>query len=157
MSTFKGIVAEFPQIRIDYFRTIPGQRPPLACFLSHIHSDHLQGLESLKSPFVYCSPASREVSDDASCFQPRQFQAHRLPLMGCFRNDSFKCCFVSLQNTVTFRSHCFIDITTFGKVPSSHELRQRNSRIPETDLQTLENPTQDDPIGDSYHDRIIPW
>lgn len=61
MSTFKGVVDEFPDIRIDYFRTIPHRRPPLACFLSHIHSDHLQGLESLKSPFIYCSPATREL------------------------------------------------------------------------------------------------
>ena len=61
MSTFDGIVKEFPDIRIDYFRTHPGKPPPLACFLSHIHSDHLCGLESLKSPFVYCSPATRRL------------------------------------------------------------------------------------------------
>jgi DNA cross-link repair 1C protein len=61
MSTFDGIVREFPRIRIDFFRTNPSQPPPLACFLSHIHSDHLQGLESLKSPFVYCSSATRQL------------------------------------------------------------------------------------------------
>ncbi|EON68980.1 hypothetical protein W97_08238 [Coniosporium apollinis CBS 100218] len=61
MSTFKGIVAEFPQIRIDCFRTTPGHPPPLACFLSHVHSDHLQGLESLKAPFIYCSLATRQI------------------------------------------------------------------------------------------------
>jgi len=61
MSTFDGIVDEFPRIRIDFFRTHPSQPPPLACFLSHVHSDHLQGLESLKSPFVYCSPATRRL------------------------------------------------------------------------------------------------
>ncbi|KAL8726152.1 MAG: hypothetical protein Q9181_006162 [Wetmoreana brouardii] len=61
MSTFKGIITEFPDIRIDYFRTIAGRVPPLACFLSHVHSDHLQGLESLKSPFVYCSSVTREL------------------------------------------------------------------------------------------------
>lgn len=59
MSTFNGIVDEFPQIRIDFFRTSPAHPPPLACFLSHIHSDHLQGLESLRSPLVYCSSATR--------------------------------------------------------------------------------------------------
>ncbi|KAF2450597.1 hypothetical protein P171DRAFT_142500 [Karstenula rhodostoma CBS 690.94] len=61
MSTFKGIVAEFPQIRIDYFRHQPEHKAPLACFLSHVHSDHLIGLESLRAPFVYCSPATREI------------------------------------------------------------------------------------------------
>lgn len=61
MSTFRGIVAEFPQIRIDHFRHQPEHRPPLACFLSHVHSDHLTGLESLRAPFVYCSAATREV------------------------------------------------------------------------------------------------
>jgi len=35
---------------VDFFRPVLGLRPPLACFLSHVHSDHLAGLESLKSP-----------------------------------------------------------------------------------------------------------
>ncbi|ORY12413.1 beta-lactamase-like protein [Clohesyomyces aquaticus] len=61
MSTFKGIVEEFPQIRIDYFRHQPDYKPPLACFLSHVHSDHLLGLESFRAPFVYCSAATREI------------------------------------------------------------------------------------------------
>jgi phosphoribosyl 1,2-cyclic phosphodiesterase len=67
MSTFNGLVAEFPDIRgkqesdappfialtereVDFFRSHPELRPPLACFLSHIHSDHLAGLESFRSP-----------------------------------------------------------------------------------------------------------
>ena len=79
MSTFKGIVAgmahvstfeaasllyasEFPQIRIDYFRHQPEHKAPLACFLSHVHSDHLMGLETFRAPFVYCSAATREAS-----------------------------------------------------------------------------------------------
>jgi DNA cross-link repair 1C protein len=61
MSTFNGIVSEFPRIRIDFFRIHASLPPPLACFLSHIHSDHLQGLESLKAPFVYCSAATRRL------------------------------------------------------------------------------------------------
>lgn len=61
MSTFEGRVKEFPDIRIDYFRSSPSSRKPLAYFLSHVHSDHLQGLESCKSPFIYCSPATREI------------------------------------------------------------------------------------------------
>ncbi|KAL2135047.1 hypothetical protein VTI74DRAFT_9967 [Chaetomium olivicolor] len=61
MSTFNGLVAEFPDIRVDFFRPHPELRPPLACFLSHIHSDHLAGLENLRSPFVYCSAATRQM------------------------------------------------------------------------------------------------
>jgi DNA cross-link repair 1C protein len=62
MSTFDGIVKEFPDIRIDYFRSSQDQQnAPLAYFLSHVHSDHLTGLESCKSPFIYCSPATKEI------------------------------------------------------------------------------------------------
>lgn len=62
MSTFDGKVKEFPDIRIDHFRlSNESTRPPLAYFLTHVHSDHLQGLESCKSPFIYCSPATREI------------------------------------------------------------------------------------------------
>ncbi|KAH7323037.1 beta-lactamase-like protein [Stachybotrys elegans] len=61
MSTFDGRVAEFPDITIDYFRHRPGSLPPLACFLSHVHSDHLAGLETLRSPFVYCSPGTKNI------------------------------------------------------------------------------------------------
>lgn len=61
MSTFNGIIDEFPSIRIDYFRHHPSQPAPQACFLSHVHSDHLQGLETLKMPFVYCSAATKRI------------------------------------------------------------------------------------------------
>ncbi|KAI5821344.1 hypothetical protein BZA77DRAFT_383744 [Pyronema omphalodes] len=64
MSTFKGIVSEFPGIRIDYFRGINNSvdNKMLAGFLSHIHSDHLQGLESSHKPaFIYCSAATKEL------------------------------------------------------------------------------------------------
>ncbi|EXJ89836.1 hypothetical protein A1O3_02903 [Capronia epimyces CBS 606.96] len=61
MSTFNGIVKEFPNIRIDFFRTHPGKPPPAAYFLSHVHSDHLLGLESVKMPFVYCSATTRRI------------------------------------------------------------------------------------------------
>ncbi|RDH33113.1 DNA repair protein [Aspergillus welwitschiae] len=61
MSTFDGFVREFPSIQIDYFRKNPERPPPLACFLSHVHSDHLQGLESFRTPFIYCSAATREM------------------------------------------------------------------------------------------------
>lgn len=36
-------------VAVDFFRAHAGT-PPLACFLSHVHSDHLAGLESLRSP-----------------------------------------------------------------------------------------------------------
>ena len=61
MSTFNGIVKEFPDIRIDFFRRHASLKPPLACFLSHIHSDHLQGLDSPVLPFVYCSAATKRL------------------------------------------------------------------------------------------------
>lgn len=52
---------EFPEIRIDRFRTLSDRPAPTACFLSHVHTDHLVGLDVLKSPFLYCSPATREM------------------------------------------------------------------------------------------------
>jgi DNA cross-link repair 1C protein len=68
---------EFPDIRVDFFSKIHGRRPPLACFLSHVHSDHLAGLDSFKAPLfvfryryetqvlicssVYCSAATKEL------------------------------------------------------------------------------------------------
>ncbi|KAJ5085997.1 DNA repair metallo-beta-lactamase [Penicillium argentinense] len=61
MSTFDGILPEFPDIQIDYFRKSPVRPAPLACFLSHVHTDHLKGLESFRAPFIYCSPATREL------------------------------------------------------------------------------------------------
>lgn len=59
MSTFDGVIKEFPHIRIDCF--IRNGPLPLACFLSHVHSDHLRGLESLKSPFIYCSASTKQL------------------------------------------------------------------------------------------------
>ncbi|KAJ8066587.1 hypothetical protein OCU04_005635 [Sclerotinia nivalis] len=63
MSTFGGYMPEFPDIRVDYFRQIPGRTSPLACFLSHVHNDHLVGLDNdrVKLPFVYCSAATKEI------------------------------------------------------------------------------------------------
>ncbi|KAI9744485.1 MAG: hypothetical protein M1818_002014 [Claussenomyces sp. TS43310] len=61
MSTFRGLMPEFPHIRVDYFRSIAGEQNPLACFLSHVHSDHLTGLENLKSPFIYCSAGTKQL------------------------------------------------------------------------------------------------
>lgn len=48
---------------VDHFRQIIGRTAPLACFLSHVHSDHLEGLDNdrIKLPFVYCSAATREI------------------------------------------------------------------------------------------------
>ncbi|KXJ88406.1 beta-lactamase-like protein [Microdochium bolleyi] len=60
MSTFDGIIREFPGVRIDFFRGLVDQ-PALVCFLSHVHSDHLAGLDALRSSFVYCSAATREI------------------------------------------------------------------------------------------------
>ncbi|KAK2599218.1 hypothetical protein N8I77_010989 [Diaporthe amygdali] len=60
MSTFDGIIREFPRIRVDFFRGVLDD-PPLACFLSHIHSDHLAGLETYKGRHIYCSAATRAI------------------------------------------------------------------------------------------------
>ncbi|KAJ5245985.1 hypothetical protein N7468_000968 [Penicillium chermesinum] len=62
MSTFDGYITGLAHPHsVDYFRKNPERPAPLACFLSHVHSDHLQGLESLRAPFIYCSPATREL------------------------------------------------------------------------------------------------
>lgn len=60
MSTFDGVIREFPGIRVDFFRGINND-PPLACFLSHIHSDHLAGLDIYKGRPIYCSAATRGI------------------------------------------------------------------------------------------------
>lgn len=54
MSTFDGLIREFPTVAIDNFRVRPGVKVYL---LSHVHSDHLAGLaaEVWDSP-IYCSP-----------------------------------------------------------------------------------------------------
>ena len=62
MSMFNGIVQELGDVRVDYFSTTAGAKPPRAHFLSHIHSDHLQGLDNdYTCPFIYCSAATREI------------------------------------------------------------------------------------------------
>ncbi|KAH6711742.1 hypothetical protein BKA61DRAFT_522678 [Leptodontidium sp. MPI-SDFR-AT-0119] len=64
MSTFKGVIGGFDDIRaVDYFRHTAGLQNPRVCFLSHVHSDHLQGLESKlwRTSPIYCSPATREI------------------------------------------------------------------------------------------------
>ena len=50
-------------IAVDYFRRISGLNPPLACFLSHVHSDHLAGLETLKSPLLVYLELSNALAD----------------------------------------------------------------------------------------------
>jgi hypothetical protein len=60
MSTFDGTLDEFPNIRIDQFNGRGSTRATLANFLSHVHSDHLVGLETCRS-FIYCSMATREI------------------------------------------------------------------------------------------------
>ncbi|KIV96864.1 hypothetical protein PV10_00679 [Exophiala mesophila] len=60
MSTFDGIVKEFPTIQIDYFWKHKDKHTA-AYFLSHVHSDHLMGLESVRSAFVYCSATTANM------------------------------------------------------------------------------------------------
>lgn len=46
--------------QVDFFRNVVDD-PPLACFLSHIHSDHIAGLDTFKGRLVYCSAATRAM------------------------------------------------------------------------------------------------
>ncbi|KAI5296343.1 hypothetical protein KEM52_003801 [Ascosphaera acerosa] len=71
MSTFDGVVDEFPLIRIDCFTPLPDKPYPLACFLSHVHSDHTRGLQTLRSPFVYCSSTTKEILLNIERYGPR--------------------------------------------------------------------------------------
>lgn len=48
---------------VDYFKSIPGQPNPIYVFLSHLHLDHLVGLDnkSVGYPLTFCSAATKEV------------------------------------------------------------------------------------------------
>lgn len=63
MSTFPGPLIEFPYLRVDDFTQRPNSTSPpaLACFLTHIHTDHLRGLLTHRSPFIYCTSATRSL------------------------------------------------------------------------------------------------
>lgn len=93
---------------VDYFCTIPDTTPPLACFLSHVHSDHLRGLESLKSPFVYCSLVTKQVLLGLTLNEPNAAV-----------NDPFP-----------------TDTSSTGEVPSQNELCERHPRVTEGHLST---------------------
>jgi len=50
-----------PLVPVDHFTLKPNRPPPRAAFLSHVHKDHMVGLETYCSSFVYCSHATKEV------------------------------------------------------------------------------------------------
>ncbi|KAI8840007.1 beta-lactamase-like protein [Chytriomyces cf. hyalinus JEL632] len=54
MSTFDGIIREIPYIRVDNFGSTRGES---LFFLSHLHQDHMKGLEMNKTSLtpIYCS------------------------------------------------------------------------------------------------------
>lgn len=61
-NSFDGKIVEFPDILVDIFQWDQAGRTPLACFLSHAHDDHLQGLNSsYNGPFIYCSEATKQL------------------------------------------------------------------------------------------------
>ena len=60
---------------VDHFTRKPNRPTPRAAFLSHVHKDHLVGLETYDASFIYCSQATKEVMhifgtivDWESCF-----------------------------------------------------------------------------------------
>src|SRR5690554_1241659 len=59
MSTFDGLIREFPTVAIDNFKSRPGIRVYL---LSHVHSDHLTGLvtRAWDAP-IYCSQITAKL------------------------------------------------------------------------------------------------
>lgn len=79
MSTFDGYIKEFPDITssgtvslilltlivVDHFSHKQHRPPPRAAFLSHIHKDHMTGLERYDSSFIYCSQATKDVGFSA--------------------------------------------------------------------------------------------
>lgn len=62
---------------VDFFRHNPDVQPPLACFLSHVHSDHLAGLESLRSPLLVSSCEDQRQATDT----------YQRVLLGCYPGD----------------------------------------------------------------------
>ncbi|KAF9170873.1 hypothetical protein BGX20_008393 [Mortierella sp. AD010] len=53
MSTFDGLIREFPTVAIDNFKPRPGVSTYL---LSHVHADHLTGLANKTwDSYIYCS------------------------------------------------------------------------------------------------------
>lgn len=56
-------IDEFPGLQVDDFRIRETQPQLSLCLLTHMHSDHLSGLERLSyhSPPVYCSAATRAM------------------------------------------------------------------------------------------------
>lgn len=62
MSTFDGIIREFPEIRVDYFHDRGKKHPvkPAVWLLSHVHTDHTAGLENVGG-LVYCSKVTKNM------------------------------------------------------------------------------------------------
>ena len=55
-------MCKLPNLQVvDHFTHKPHRPSPRAAFLSHIHKDHTNGLETYNSSFVYCSQATKEV------------------------------------------------------------------------------------------------
>ncbi|KAG0292379.1 hypothetical protein BGZ96_004183 [Linnemannia gamsii] len=119
MSTFDGLIREFPTVAIDNFRVRPGVKVYL---LSHVHSDHLAGLaaEAWDSP-IYCSPiTARWLPMLATRSKQLAFEsgkdrvlsrkyAHLSPFMDSAISD-----LVTFVNRRPRLAHYYIDAWTFG-------------------------------------------
>ncbi|KAH8924261.1 hypothetical protein BT69DRAFT_1241314 [Atractiella rhizophila] len=72
MSTFDGIIREIPGIKVDNFTIAPSSAPIHFFFLSHVHSDHLTGLESTAfHGQIFCSHETAEMLPELKSAQER--------------------------------------------------------------------------------------
>ncbi|KAG0251228.1 hypothetical protein BG011_007757 [Mortierella polycephala] len=119
MSTFDGLIREFPTVAIDNFKSRPGVRVYL---LSHVHSDHLTGLvtRAWDAP-IYCSQItakwlpmlatrSKQLAFESGHDHAMERKyAHLAPYLEFAVSD-----LVNFINRRPRMAHYYIDAWTFG-------------------------------------------